>query len=1287
MDAIPPANPVKTDTAEYDYEFSGWVGSFTAVNGHRTVIASYSQTLREYDVVFLDADGETILKTETVTFGGSATPPDDPEKTGYRFIGWNGDFGFISAPTNIRATYRSDALITLVRGMFDYEPSEAEIEEQILILHALLDPMTDDEMATMIQAAMGLQDAMLGGDLTAFQSQYALAKSSGMNADRIAQALIRLIAHEMDGQISDYDPSFLYVEIEGIQNQITQLQNDMGAIIDGAHQYCAVSVSPADYEACATYFDHALIYFESSEAFNRQLNEALYPDSMRKPSNPSWWELSYNLDQYLFYKYDEIDLSVAQSYYDQYLLILSLLSSSERAMYEPLCLAYLELEEYHYTMVIPWENALIGHLDADSQLILSRLDNQWINEYQIAYWLLQGYRYTLWEKQDELSRMEFRHRMMISGQEYLEDPVNQAKLELLVGMVFGSIDSLVEGIDPQTFELISGLLSGDIDPKSLELTPETLDGYLDQFTAMLELLSASVTPDEMQNIITIAKDLVGIYVDSMDVPELTKVLLRLKYQAAVDRYALMLGSTMGEIIDLLKSVTPEKIEIVMDNIALLSQSQVSNDPFDMVLPIAEIIDTLLYSGEFDVALIAGYAVDVYFDIQYGMEFDAQLQETIKTTFQTEILTLIDLAHQIGDIDPELPSGEDLNTLFRFIGGIQWMQETLQRGLETIPDRPVLGYDPERFSELIYNLTGAELDPMTMAELTARITDAFGLSEEATYYELMAILWRFQALQEIESFEDFKTWYGTLAAIGYESETVAHLLAEAAKLAVDLQLAGNPYEEALAYYQEVLANQEALLLQQQELMTNNNLFIHQQIGYIFDDAARADALALWIELMNQWDLWIAYEENYRQVVQDFWEVWDPGSDMTLTDLMYFLEQTIMYGSSSYFDETLRDLAQNDFNEIWIGLPPETQMMYGLILDPAVAQWVHDYTVLRPAYWALYENGEGYEELALTMESVYFQMYWNYWTYQEMVAERDRMAQELADWETMEAEILQKRAMLEGIQALLAIPENQALLEAVILSVIEEGENLLYSANPETVNLLRGILRGEIVLSTLDSATLAVYVHEFSDLVGLLFTTLDPIEKAQMQDLLTMILFVQIDSDPRWDEAQRIVLKDIVSQSVATYFAGIMEAIPVITQFLDNMTPLKIQTIQENIGIIKALGEAEDTLSNDIRAVAIAKIVLAVAGDGTLDMNFLINLGLGGYLTFTYDFTSVWPDDRDLAITDLQGLMSEIVLQADVIDGYNPYFLQAGEGEQINAFHLLIEDLIAFIENGPALPPVS
>jgi len=52
------------------------------------------------------------------------------------------------------------------------------------------------------------------------------------------------------------------------------------------------------------------------------------------------------------------------------------------------------------------------------------------------------------------------------------------------------------------------------------------------------------------------------------------------------------------------------------------------------------------------------------------------------------------------------------------------------------------------------------------------------------------------------------------------------------------------------------------------------------------------------------------------------------------------------------------------------------------------------------------------------------------------------------------------------------------------------------------------------------------------------------------------------------------------------------------------------------------------------------------------------------------------------------MSELLLQADVIDGYDPYFQQAGEAEQINAFHLLIEDLIAFTQNGPStLPPAS
>lgn len=57
-----------------------------------------------YNVYFWDYD-QTILKTESVPMGGDATPPADPEREGYRFIGWLPDYTNVSRDLDIVAQY------------------------------------------------------------------------------------------------------------------------------------------------------------------------------------------------------------------------------------------------------------------------------------------------------------------------------------------------------------------------------------------------------------------------------------------------------------------------------------------------------------------------------------------------------------------------------------------------------------------------------------------------------------------------------------------------------------------------------------------------------------------------------------------------------------------------------------------------------------------------------------------------------------------------------------------------------------------------------------------------------------------------------------------------------------------------------------------------------------------------------------------------------------------------------------------------------------------------------
>ena len=93
--------PTKESTVDTVYTYSGWsltdggstdtTNALANVTQDRTVYASYTESVRYYTVNFYD--GETLLKTEQIPYGGSSTYTY--AKDNYLFTGWTPE------PTNI----------------------------------------------------------------------------------------------------------------------------------------------------------------------------------------------------------------------------------------------------------------------------------------------------------------------------------------------------------------------------------------------------------------------------------------------------------------------------------------------------------------------------------------------------------------------------------------------------------------------------------------------------------------------------------------------------------------------------------------------------------------------------------------------------------------------------------------------------------------------------------------------------------------------------------------------------------------------------------------------------------------------------------------------------------------------------------------------------------------------------------------------------------------------------------------------------------------------------------
>jgi uncharacterized repeat protein (TIGR02543 family) len=98
-------------TGETGWNFTGWTPTpTTTITGNATYTAQWEQEQTTgpdtmFTVRFVDWNG-TLLKTQQVRYGDSATAPSDPSREGYTFAGWDCEFTNIQSDLTVTAQYK-----------------------------------------------------------------------------------------------------------------------------------------------------------------------------------------------------------------------------------------------------------------------------------------------------------------------------------------------------------------------------------------------------------------------------------------------------------------------------------------------------------------------------------------------------------------------------------------------------------------------------------------------------------------------------------------------------------------------------------------------------------------------------------------------------------------------------------------------------------------------------------------------------------------------------------------------------------------------------------------------------------------------------------------------------------------------------------------------------------------------------------------------------------------------------------------------------------------------------
>ena len=108
---IAPANPTKASTAQYDYSFNGWAPEVVVVTQAATYTATYTSTVREYLVTFLNEDG-SLISGKNYKYGETPIEPADPSKQAtaeytYTFAGWTPTVVVVTGNATYRATFNA----------------------------------------------------------------------------------------------------------------------------------------------------------------------------------------------------------------------------------------------------------------------------------------------------------------------------------------------------------------------------------------------------------------------------------------------------------------------------------------------------------------------------------------------------------------------------------------------------------------------------------------------------------------------------------------------------------------------------------------------------------------------------------------------------------------------------------------------------------------------------------------------------------------------------------------------------------------------------------------------------------------------------------------------------------------------------------------------------------------------------------------------------------------------------------------------------------------------------
>lgn len=721
----------------------------------------------------------------------------------------------------------------------------------------------------------------------------------------------------------------------------------------------------------------------------------------------------------------------------------------------------------------------------------------------------------LWKQQqiaswyDEIAYLEEHGEdELLMFQGFLADPANRALVEASLLIVLDEAANLLAVADIPTIDLIIGIASGYRCPCELDLTAAGILGYTQSLSTMLKSLGSTMTEEEINTLVDLAMNIITLLsMNNNDWTEAERLEFLARIELFIGKYLVAADITRDDITDFLDSLTVEKIQVVLEQLAVLGISfdyrevdpiaifggEIEEGPseIEFAIAIAKIVDALLYDGSLDTDSLITTMIEIYYDFVIGGPYDYLVKADVVSAFQRHVDELILLAHEVAALDPSMITPDAIALLTEVRQRIEFLMGILQSGnLQGILEPISFGYERWMFVDLLWNLdwqSNWDDEAVANAAITT-VTQVFESTEEEAYYNLMAIMNLVRDKLNSPDPEDVLEALAMLESIGFTDADIAQYLGNLPLAVLTYQqfigeyyYDGNPYEwdlqwalADLAYWQGVLEND--LLYAQQEVdywQDQLDMILNvgnESIPFIMDAGARDATLAYWNLRIDNNQKGLLYYWTLEEA--EAYPEWNYG---LFYDLQYDLDNSILFTSYYYDVNGWSDpiTAMNyriAYDAAFALLTPDEQALYGPILalyEIFYTQNVNDLAeaedVFNDAFWSASVDDQ------MLMNSIAIALS-NYWYTLDSLHGAQQWLLDVVDYYA--TDILAAQNHLAEVQALydsyepanfdwlitfFADPANDALWNTITVAVVEEIGNLAVNITPEMVDLVLSFIK--------------------------------------------------------------------------------------------------------------------------------------------------------------------------------------------------------------------------------------